>query len=53
MVDTAYSDKTLSISQINEIIKALKEGKNTSDLRHSRVKKTKWTGNILHLSLLP
>jgi hypothetical protein len=30
-VDSAYSDKTLSISQINWIIEAVKEGKNNYD----------------------
>jgi hypothetical protein len=39
LVDAAYGDKTLSISQINRIIKAVKEGKTTSDLRHSNAKK--------------
>ncbi len=34
-------------SQINHIIKAVKEGKNTADQRHSSAKKTKWTGDVL------
>jgi hypothetical protein len=46
-VDAADGDKTLSISQINRIIKAVKEGKNTSDLPQSSTKKTKRTGNAL------
>jgi histone-lysine N-methyltransferase SETMAR len=40
-VDAAYGDKSLSISQINRIILAVKAGKNTSDQRHSNPKKTK------------
>jgi hypothetical protein len=47
LVDAAYRDKTLSIGQINCIIKAVTEGKNTSDQRHSSAKKTKWTSNVL------
>jgi hypothetical protein len=39
LVDAAYGDKTLSKSQINVIIKAVKEGKNTLDQCHSNVKK--------------
>jgi hypothetical protein len=31
MVDAAYGDKTLTISKVNQIIKAVKEGKMTSD----------------------
>ncbi len=38
-LDAAYGDKTLSISQINRIIKAVKDGKSTSDLHHSNAKK--------------
>ncbi len=47
LVDAAYGDKTLSISQINRIIKAVKEGKFTSDLRYSNAKKTNRTDNIV------
>jgi histone-lysine N-methyltransferase SETMAR len=47
LVDAAYGDKTLSISQINRIIKAVKEGKTTSDLRHSNAQKTKWTDDVV------
>jgi hypothetical protein len=47
LVDAAYGDKALSISQINRIIKAVKEGKNTPDQHHSSVKKTKRTGGVL------
>jgi hypothetical protein len=39
LVDAAYGDKALSKSQINRIIKAVKEGKSTSDQRHSNMKK--------------
>jgi hypothetical protein len=31
MVDAAYGDKTLTISKVNQIIKAVKERKMTSD----------------------
>jgi hypothetical protein len=47
LVDAAFGDKALSKSQINHIIKAVKEGKNTADQRHSSAKKTKRTGNVL------
>jgi hypothetical protein len=47
LVDAAYGDKTLSISQINRIIKAVKDGKSTSDLRHSNAKKTKRTDDVV------
>jgi hypothetical protein len=47
LADAAYHDKALSISQFNRIIKAVKEGKNTPDQHHSRVKKTKRTGDIV------
>jgi hypothetical protein len=47
LVDTAYSDTAMSKSQINCIIKAVKEGKNTADQRHSSAKKTKRTGDVL------
>jgi hypothetical protein len=50
LVEAAYGDKVLSISQINRIIKAVKKGKNTSDQRHSSVKKIKRTGMFWHLS---
>jgi hypothetical protein len=39
LVDAAYGDKAISISQINRIIKAVKDGKSTSDQRHSNAKK--------------
>jgi hypothetical protein len=38
-VNAAYRDKALPKSQINRIIKAVKEGKSTSDQRHSNAKK--------------
>jgi hypothetical protein len=47
LVDAACGDKPLSISQINRIIKAVKDGKSTSDQRHSNAKKTKRTGNVV------
>jgi histone-lysine N-methyltransferase SETMAR len=47
LVDVAYSDMAMSKSQINRIIKVVKEGKNTSDQRHSSAKKTKRTGDVL------
>jgi hypothetical protein len=40
LVDAAWGDNAFSISQINCIVKAVKEGKNTSDQRHSSAKKT-------------
>ncbi len=46
-MDAACGDKTLSISQINWIIKAVTEGKNTSDQCNSSAKKTKQTGDFL------
>ncbi len=46
-MDAAHGEKILSLSQINWITKAVKEGKNTSDQRHSSRKKTKWTGDVL------
>ncbi len=36
----------MSKSHINRIIKAVKEGKNTADQRHSSAKKTKRTGDV-------
>jgi hypothetical protein len=39
LVDATHRDKTLSKSQINCIIKAVKEGKNTLDQHHSNAKK--------------
>jgi hypothetical protein len=47
LVDAAYGDKTLSISQINCIIKAIKEGKTTIDLQHSNPKQTRKTDDIM------
>jgi hypothetical protein len=47
LVDAAYGDTAMSKSQINRIIKAVKEGKNTADQRHSSTKKTKRTGDVL------
>jgi hypothetical protein len=47
LVDAAYGDKAMSKRQINRIIKAVKDGKNTADRRHSSAKKTNRTGNIL------
>jgi hypothetical protein len=47
LVDAAYGDKALSRIQIKCIIKAVKEGKNNLDQRHSSMKKMKRTGNIL------
>jgi hypothetical protein len=41
LVDAAYGDEGLSVSQINRIIKALKKRKTTADLRHSNPKKTR------------
>jgi hypothetical protein len=46
-VGAAYGDTAMSKSQINRIIKAVKEGKNTADQRHSSAKKTKRTGDVL------
>jgi hypothetical protein len=47
LVDAAYTDKSLSISQINRIIKAVKEGKTTADLRYSHPKKTRRTDDVV------
>ena len=47
MVDSAYGVKSLSNSQINHIIKAVKEGKNTSDQQHSNGKKMTRTADII------
>ena len=47
LVDAAYGDKSLSISQINRIIKAVNDGKNTSDQRHSNPKKTRRTADVV------
>jgi hypothetical protein len=47
LVDAAYGDKSLSISQINRIIKVVKEGKTTADLCHSIPKKTRQTDNAV------
>ena len=47
LVDAAYPDKKMSVSQINRIIKAVKEGKDTADQRHSSAKKTKRTADVL------
>jgi hypothetical protein len=47
LVDAAYGGSAMSKSQINRIINAVKEGKNTADQRHSNAKKTKRTGNVL------
>jgi hypothetical protein len=47
LLDAAYGAKALSISQINRIIKAVKEGKNTLDQHHSSTKKMKQTGKVL------
>jgi hypothetical protein len=47
LVDAAYGDKTLSISQINRIIKAVKEGKTTVDLGHSNPKQTRKTDDVM------
>ncbi len=47
LVDAAYGDKTLSRSQINRRIKAVKEGKSTSDQRYSNAKKTKRTEDVV------
>jgi hypothetical protein len=48
LIDTVYGDNTLSISQINLIIKAMKEGKSFTDQRHSNTKKkTKRTNDVV------
>ncbi len=47
LVDAAYGDTAMLKSRINCIIKAVKEGKNTADQRHSSAKKTKLTGDVL------
>jgi hypothetical protein len=47
LVDAAYGDTAMSKSQINRIIKAVKEGKNTTDQCHSSAKKTKRSGDVL------
>jgi len=46
-VESAYGDKAYSISEINRIRKAVKEGKNTSDHRHSNLKKTTRTTDVM------
>jgi hypothetical protein len=47
LVDAAYCNKTLSISQTNRIIKAVREEKTTSDQSNSNPKKTRQTGDIV------
>jgi hypothetical protein len=47
LVDAAYRDKALIIIQINGIIKAVKEGKISSDHHHCNAKKTKKNDNIV------
>jgi hypothetical protein len=47
LVDSAYPDKKMSISQINRIIKVAKEGKNTADQCVSNLKKTRRTGDVV------
>jgi hypothetical protein len=47
LVDATYGDNPLLISQINQIIKAVKEGKLTFDQRHSNTKQQKWTANVV------
>ncbi len=47
LVGTTYIDTAMSISQINCIIKTVKEGKNTADQRHSSAKKTKRNDDVL------
>jgi hypothetical protein len=47
LVDAAYGDKTMSKSQINPIIKAVKEGKNTKDQCHLKGKKTARTPDVV------
>jgi hypothetical protein len=53
LVDAAYGDKTLSKSQINRIIKAVKEVKLTSDQRYSNAKKPSGLRTLWPLSPLP
>jgi hypothetical protein len=44
LVDAAYGDKAMSISQINQVMKV---GEITLDQHHSNAKKTKGTGNVV------
>jgi hypothetical protein len=46
-------EKPLSVSQINVIIKAVKEGKTISVQRHSNPKKMRRTGDIVASSTAP
>jgi hypothetical protein len=53
LIDTVYGDNTLSISQINLIIKGMKEGKSFTDQRHSNTKKNTSGPMMLWPHLLP
>jgi histone-lysine N-methyltransferase SETMAR len=46
-VDAAFGDKALKKASIYFIMKKVKAGKNTDDLRHQNAKKTKRTANIV------
>ncbi len=46
-VDAAFGDKALKKASIYFIMKKVKAGKNTEDLRHQNAKKTKRTANIV------
>ncbi len=45
-MDAAFGDKALKKASIYFIMKKVKAGKNTDDLRHENAKKTKRTANI-------
>jgi histone-lysine N-methyltransferase SETMAR len=47
LADRAYGIKSLKRTQIYQIIKEVKEGKNTADQRHSNSKKTKRTCDVV------
>jgi hypothetical protein len=47
LVDAAYGVKAFSKRQKNRTIKAVKEGKSTSDQHHSNEKKTKRTEDVV------
>jgi hypothetical protein len=48
LVDRVYGDKTLSNSQINRIIRAVKDGKkNNANQQHSNAKKTRRTNDFV------
>jgi hypothetical protein len=47
LIEDAYKDKTMSINQINHVIIAVREGKNTSDRCHSNHKRISRTDDVI------